>query len=68
LSPSSRNQITVLEVAGELIRLLSVQMTALKPLVAPLAGYLENLWSEALPADPSRGAILEVRCLSQRGG
>lgn len=53
-------QVTVLQVAGELIRLLSVQMSALKPLVVPLAEYLENLWSETREADPSRCTILEV--------
>jgi hypothetical protein len=53
-------KVSVLEVAGELISLLSVQMTALKPLVQPLAGYLESLWSETAPSDPARNAILEV--------
>jgi hypothetical protein len=56
-------RVAVLEVVGELISLLSVQMTALKPLVVPLAGYLENLWSETSGADPSRCAILEVRVM-----
>lgn len=51
---------TVLELAGELIRLLSVQMSALKPLITPLAEYLQNLWRETGEADPSRCTILEV--------
>ena len=50
----------MLEVAGEFISLLSVQLTALKPLVEPLAGYLENLWSETVHSDPSRHAIFDV--------
>eukprot|EP00428_Durinskia_dybowskii_P066940 CAMPEP_0170363018 /NCGR_PEP_ID=MMETSP0117_2-20130122/4638_1 /TAXON_ID=400756 /ORGANISM="Durinskia baltica, Strain CSIRO CS-38" /LENGTH=1545 /DNA_ID=CAMNT_0010617467 /DNA_START=31 /DNA_END=4668 /DNA_ORIENTATION=- len=53
-------KVTVLEVAGEFISLLSVQLTALKPLVEPLAGYLENLWSETVHSDPSRHAIFDV--------
>lgn len=61
-------QVTVLQVAGELIRLLSVQMSALKPLVVPLAEYLENLWSETVEADPSRCTILEVMALLVKAG
>jgi len=50
----------VLHLSGELIQLLSIQLTSLRPLVVPLAGYLENLWVETGPTDPTRSTILEV--------
>jgi hypothetical protein len=56
----SDSKITVLELAGDIIRLLSVQQSALCSLVVPLAGYLESLWSETDPTDLSRNAILTV--------